>query len=517
MASRVPPVPALATVALALVLASIPPPVLADALCAPPSAEGAFVGRGGELSAWPGGQALWTAPADAGTIFSLACDGTRVAVGLTREDGRGRLIVLERGQTGWTAGAEIALRGVPAALALAGDRVAVVVRERKRTLLGFAGTAGGRLEERELPGTPKVLTTSPDGEAFLIALDDGLRTFRASDGGTWLVYDLPGAATALAARRGVPRVLVARAGVLDALDLRDPPLRGVLPPRESTPLDSVALWASWADDAGRTAALLLADGPAVALLAGQDLRELARVSLPELPAAIAALGDGRVLWIDGAGTARLAAATDGALASVPVPRFEPLPAPTIAEAREAPRASEPEPPPAASAEPPAAARVDPPAAAPQPAPVPPAPRAEPQPAVPLPVPPPPAPSQPVAPQPAPPPPAPPAPLEPAPSAPAPAPTVEETPPAGTIAGVLRGQAALVAEIVIAGPGNITRVAARVTVDRGTYRAAGLAAGTYRVTPMGSKGATLRTSPGYATVTLAPDRGARADFQVVGAW
>ncbi len=83
--------------------------------------------------------------------------------------------------------------------------------------------------------------------------------------------------------------------------------------------------------------------------------------------------------------------------------------------------------------------------------------------------------------------------------------------------MLRGQAALVAELVIAGPDNITRIAARVTPDRGTYRATGLAPGTYRVTPMGAKGATLRTAPGFATVKLAAGNGARIDFQVVGAW
>jgi hypothetical protein len=481
-------VPALALVA--LVLACAPQPLLADALCAPPGADGAVVARGGELSAWPGGQPLWTAPADAGTVFSLACDGTRVAAGLAREDGRGRIVVLERGPSGWTPGAEIALRGVPAALALSGDRVAVVVRERRRTVLGFAGAAGGRLEERDLPGVPKALAASPDGEAFLVALDDGLRTFRAADGGTWLVYDLPRAATALAARRGVPRVLVARAGTLDALDLRDTPVRGVLPPRESAQLPSVALWAAWADGAGRVAALLLAEGPAITLRAGQDLRELARVPLPELPAAIAALDDGRVLWLDGKGEARVAEAPEGALAGASTPRFEPAPAP-VAKLELPP--------------------VDPPAPAPAPAAVeklapPPAPMPKTEPA------PPPAPMPKTEPAP------PPAPSpKPEPAPPPPAPAVEDKPPAGTIAGLLRGQAALVSEIVVAGPDNITRVAARITPDRGTFRATGLTPGTYRVTPMGAKGATLRTSPGYATVTIAPGSGARADFQVVGAW
>ncbi len=259
-------------------LAATSVPLRADALCAPPGADGAFVARGGALQAWPGGEALWSAPADAGTVFSLACDGARVVVGLTREDGRGRAIVLERGTSGWTPAAEIALRGVPAAIALAGDRVAIVVRERKRTVLGFVGAAGGRLDERELPAMPRALAASPDGESFLVALDDGLKTFRAADGGTWLVYDLPGAATALAARRGVPRVLLARAGALEALDLRDVPVRGVLPARESAALDSVVLSLAWADDAGRVAAALLAQGPSLVFYAGQDLRELERVA-----------------------------------------------------------------------------------------------------------------------------------------------------------------------------------------------------------------------------------------------
>jgi hypothetical protein len=474
MLPRAVPPSAIALVAAILAAASIP--LRADALCAPPGADGAFVARGAELREWPDGRVLWTAPADAGTVFSLACDGTRVVAGLAREDGRGRAVVLERGPSGWAQGAEIALRGVPAVVALAGERVAIVVRERRRAVLGFVGTAGGKLDERELPAVPRALAASPDGESFLVALDDALRTFRVADGGTWLVYDLPGAATALAARRGVPRLLVARAGALEALDSRDVPVRGVLPVRETTPLASVALWAAWADGAGRVAAVLLEEGPALAFLAGEDLRELARVSLREIPSAIAALEDGRVLWLDAQGEAHLAEPGAGALTGARAPRFEALP---VAKSEPAPAPEsvpaspvakvEPPPPPVAKSEPP------PPVAKPE-LPPPPIAKVEPPPAI-----------------------------------------VEDTPAAGTIAGVLRGQAALVGEVVIAGPDNITRVAARVTPDRGTFRATGLVPGTYRVTPMGAKGATLRATPGFATVKLAPGTGARADFHVVGAW
>ena len=501
MVPRLVPPPAI--VFLAVILAAVSTPLRADALCAPPGADGAFVARGAELSAWPGGEVLWTAPPDAGTVFSLACDGTRVVAGLARADGRGQAVVLERGPSGWTAGAAIALRGVPAAIALAGERVAIVVRERRRSVLGFAGMAGGRLEERELPATPRALAASPDGASFLVALEDELKTFRAADGGTWMVYDLPGAATALAVRRGVPRVLVARAGTLEAVDLRDVPARGVLPARETTALASVALWAAWADDAGQVAAVLLEQGPAVAFLAGEDLRELARVVLPEIPSALAGLGGDRVLWLDARGEAHVAELGAEALAGARAPRFAPLPAAAVASpvepASEAAPGAKAEPvsvlppaqPPVAKAEP------APPVAEAEPAP--PVVKAEPEPEP--------------EPEPAPPPPRPP----PA-AAPEPPPAVvEDAPAAGTIAGVLRGHTELVAEIAIAGPDNITRIAARVTPDRGTFRATGLAPGTYRITPMGAKGATLRAMPRFATVKLAPGSGARADFQVVGTW
>ena len=532
--------PAIALAAVLLAAGSIP--AHADALCAPPGAEGAFVGRGAELRAWPGGETLWSAPPGAGTVFSLACDGTRVVAGLAREDGRGRVVVLERGPSGWAPGAEIVLRGVPAAIALAGDRVAIVVRERRRAVLGFVGTAGGRLEERELPAMPKALATSPDGSAFLVALEDGLRTFRAADGGTWLIYDLPGTATALAARRGVPRVLVSRAGVLEALDLRDVPVRGVLPARETAELASVALWAAWADGAGRVAAVLLGEGPAVAFLAGEDLRELARVALPEIPGALAAIDGGRVLWLDARSEAHVAEAGAGGLAGARAPRFEPLPV-VREEVATTPGQDAAPPPPVAQVEtptppPPPVAKAEPvPVPAPEPVP---APAPSPPPAAKVEAPPPPpavevTPPPPAAKVEAPPPPTveatspplpakvetpplpPPAPQRPV-AEPAPPPAVvEDTPAAGTIAGVLRGQEALVAEVVIAGPDNITRIASRVAPARGTFHATGLAPGTYRVTPMGAKGTTLRAIPGFATVKLVPGSGARADFQIVGAW
>ena len=527
--------PAIALAAVSLAATSIPS--RADALCAPPGTDGAFVARGAEIRGWPGGPILWTAPPDAGLVFSLACDGSRIVVGLAREDGRGQAIVLERAAAGWTPAAEIALRGVPAAIALAGDRVAIVVSERKRTMLGFVGTAGGRLDERELPAMPRALATSPDGESFLVALDHGLKTFRAADGGTWLVYDLPGAATALAARRGVPRVLLARAGALEALDLRDVPVRGVLPARETAELASVALWLAWADDAGRVAAALLAQGPSLVFYAGRDLRELERVALPEMPAALAGLDGGRVLWLDTRGEAHVAEPGADALAGAPAPRFEPLPVvkseappeplPVVKEERQQqpPSAKSkptplppPLPRPVAEVEPPPVAKAEPlppppPVAKAEPLPPPPpVAKAEPLPppppvakAEPLPPPPPVAKAEPL------PPPPPVEKVEPPPG------VVEDAPAAGTIAGVLRGLPALVAELVVAGPDNITRIAVRVTPDRGTFRATGLAPGTYRVTPMGAKGATLRTVPGFATVKLAAVSGARVDFQVVGAW
>lgn len=490
---------------------------LAAALCAVPGAEAAFVGHGAQVRSWPGGEAVFTAPAGAGTVWSLACDGTQLVVGLAGDDGRGRLVLLARGEGGWTATGEIPLRGVPIGVAVAGGRIAVEVQERKRTLLGFAEAGGDRPDLRELPGTPRALAVSPDGETFLLALGNQLKTYRVSDGGTWLVYELDREVTALAARSGVPRLLVARPGSAETVDLRDTAVRGALPLRETAQLGSLALWAGWADAGGRIAALLLEAGPELVFLAGDDLRTIDRAPLPEIPAALAALDRGRVLWLDARGEVRVAEPSAAALAGVREPHFQKLAAPPEADV-------EPEPIAAAVVTLPAAPSAPRPEAAPSPVPSPrpPPPPAEApaQPAEPAsaPIPPPsrdpsPASEVPPSPPPDPAPAPPPAPVPPPP--PSPAPTIEQTPPAGTIAGVLRGEVALVAEIVVAGPDNITAIAARRAPDRGTFRASGLAPGTYRVTPMGPKGATLRSSPAFATVTLGADQGARADFEIAG--
>jgi len=480
-------VPLVAVGLLAIAASSVP--AAAEALCGAPDGSFAIVARGAELTFWPGGEAIWSAPKGAGTVWSLACEGSRAAVGLSDEEGRGRIVVLERGSSGWSPTPEIPVRGVPLVTALAGDRLATVVQDRKRTVLGFAGIADSRLDTRELPGSPRALAVSPDGRSFLLAVESQLKTYRSADGGTWLVYDVGGLVTAVASRPGVPRLLVAR---------------GRLPVRATASLDSVVLWGAWSDAAGRVAALLLADGPQLVFVAGDDLRVVDRVALPELPAALAALDGGRVLWLDGRGEVRVAEPSAAAMAGLREPEFAPLPAPEFEPEPEAPPPPPPVPPAAAPAEaPPATApTVAPPATAPTEAPTTaaeaPVPRQEPIPA-PKPAP------EPV-----------PVPVPEPPPVPVPPASIESTPAAGMIVGVLTGDVALVTEIVVAGPNNITTIAARVNPDRGTFRVAGLRPGTYRVTPMGAKGASLRCAPAFSTVTLGTEQGARVDFEIAGA-
>jgi hypothetical protein len=123
------------------------------------------------------------------------------------------------------------------------------------------------------------------------------------------------------------------------------------------------------------------------------------------------------------------------------------------------------------------------------------------------------------------PPAPTIPEQPAGGAPSPpaGSTLPDGPPAGgTVTGRLTGQPSLVAEVVLLGPNNLLREAARVpprptSGDREAtaFLVGDLAPGRYRVVPMGPDGSSLACRPPFATVTVTRERGARADFAVIG--
>ena len=95
------------------------------------------------------------------------------------------------------------------------------------------------------------------------------------------------------------------------------------------------------------------------------------------------------------------------------------------------------------------------------------------------------------------------------------------PPAGTIVGRLDGRADLAIAIVVLGPDSLvsekTRVKPSTTNAITWFSAADLPAGRYRVVPMGKGGATLACRPAFATITLTPGAGGRADFTIDGAY
>jgi hypothetical protein len=86
--------------------------------------------------------------------------------------------------------------------------------------------------------------------------------------------------------------------------------------------------------------------------------------------------------------------------------------------------------------------------------------------------------------------------------PEPTPTPEPAPP-GTVRGMLSGPAlSSVAAVVILGPDNVLREAARVapTAD-GSFRFEGLAPGAYRLVASGAAGRVVLCDPPFLTVRL----------------
>ena len=90
---------------------------------------------------------------------------------------------------------------------------------------------------------------------------------------------------------------------------------------------------------------------------------------------------------------------------------------------------------------------------------------------------------------------------------------------GVIAGRIDDPAGLAAELIVHGPSNVLREAARVVLQPavgGTcFRIAGLTAGRYRVQVMGLGGASLRTRPPFVLLDFTPDRATTVHFTVDG--
>jgi hypothetical protein len=378
--------------------------------------------------------------------LAVADDGS-AAVGAFASAKAGRSIVrFARADGG--APAEIPVRGRVRALRFARDGESffvVAAREPKR---GPHETFLVRVETATLDASREIVlprgaadADGPDGATLLVVSDAELRTFRLPALTSGRLYRIDGRGRAIAAIPGTRRVLIGREDGIALVDLDDPQTRDGLGAR----------------------ARLATGAPVVALAIA-----------PDAAAALARLEDGRVVRFrveplgDAVedGTAR-AIAWPGERAQAPVPEPE----------RPAPPKPEPVPPPLPEPEPPPVPRPVPPA---EPAPVP-----EPEPS----------------PEPEPPPPPEPSP-EPSFGVARPAEPVVASAEAGLRGRVTGGASAEVVAVVVFGPDNMLREAARVRPGPdGAWSATGLAPGAYRIVLDGGGGKVLEVRPAFRTVRL----------------
>ena len=486
---------------------------------------------------------------------SIACDGDRAAVGAVGAGGaKGRIVLMTRGAGGWAAEGAIEARGEPSEILLSGGRIAAIVRRGRSRMLAMTDASTG-VRPVLLPVGERAsgLAVSPDGASFLLADGSTIRSYRIADGRTWMIFPFESPIEAIAARAGIPRILVALGHAIVAVDPSDRATRGVLPIRARVDLPGPVVAMTWTGD-GRVAAALVREPPSLIFLNGDDLGEIDRRAVRA--AALAPEGPERVVWIDaapGAAVREASVSEAGPAASTAPPAIRgtkpekgaasgyppssllapappaalpppvvapsesadtvetPAPAPSSGISRSVPSSPrEPRPPTdqqAASSQPPAsaphatasptqhAASAPPPASAPQ------ATASSPQ-------------------------------AAPPPAAPAAdreelaggskrdaSPAAESALPAGTIAGRLDGKAELVEQVVVLGPDSVITERARAhpeTRNGATqFRIVGLQPGHYRIVPMGKGGTSLLARPRFASVQLSAEAGVRADFTIDG--
>ncbi len=441
----------------------------------------------GRVVDWPSGRTVLEVGAEA---VSLACDAKWVVLGLKSSRG-GKVRVHRRSDTGIEALAEreIRLRFRPIALHVAAG-VAVTWRQRRRggevALLDLEGRLPWAYRTLEAPAT--ALGRAPKADAVLLAVGRHLRSYAAASllSGEILPFDNP--ITALASRSDNTRLVVAtgpRVLVVDTLDSRR---EGTLPVRAEInlpgPVTALALPAA----AGPVASLV-ARPPTLVFLSPTSLAPLQSFELTRPAIQVIAEAPGQALVVFTGGDIRRFALAAPWTPSTLSPTRAMEPAEPVGPAT--PTTTPPALPPAGStSELPAPPAVAPPDTAPTPLQAPPGPRTDP-------------------------------------SVPETARRPVQPPldldriPGGAIAGVLTGQASLVAEVVLQGPDDLLRVARRVVPEqiggRFYYRTEKLTEGDYRVVPMGSGGSSLRCRPPFATVHVGPAEGARADFRILGSW
>src|SRR5262245_55006548 len=355
-----------------------PPIESANAVC------GGLWLSGGELHEASTGALVWSESSD--TVIALACQTggePMAAVGATRGTrGDGRVVLLRPGVapgSPWAVMGEIETRGVPRRLALESGRLAAVVEGRRDASFGIVDAAlGARLQTVKMPEKPVAVGVSPDGESFVLAIGNDLRTFRVDDGRTRAIYPFPERIVALAAQRGAPRVLVGQGNRLVAVDPRDKPERGALPIRAQADLLGPAMSLVWMGE-GRAAGVLIAEPAALLVLGGNDLAVLERRE--QEADAIGSRGVSELFWVRG-GKEKTTGVVRLAEAPPELTPYEPAPSPPGASHEGGETVSPPPGPqtvmPPAKAQPPAAG-TEPPKAAPPPVlpVVPPATKAEP--------------------------------------------------------------------------------------------------------------------------------------------
>src|SRR5262249_6741889 len=304
---------------------------------------------------------VWSEASD--SVTALACqEGAEAmaAVGATRgARGDGRIVLLRPGTAAgapWSVLGEISTRGVPSLLTLESSRLAAVVKGRREASFGIVDAMpGAKLQTVKIAEKPVGLGVSPEGASFVLASGNDLRTFRVDDGRTRAIIPFPEPIVALAAQRGVSRILVGQGSRVVAVDPRDKPDRGALPIRAQAELPAPAMSLAWMDG-GRVAGVLVVEPPQLLMLGGNDLNVLERRE-QEADAIGSGATAGELFWVRGGKEKR----TGVVRLSSPAPELAPYepaapPTPSPEEIAVPPppatHAAKTEPPPAAKSEPP---------------------------------------------------------------------------------------------------------------------------------------------------------------------
>lgn len=449
-------------VAFATVLAAMLPAALSDSCAANPSSRAQFVtGQVQLVPSVPAG--MWTPPIELASAV-LVCDPEREQLALLGVDAKQRvhLWVLQPQGNGWLVLRE--LDGLPSvgAAALSEGRLSLGVVRRGTSELWLMPASGkARPDVRQLGAPVTALVLSGDRSIWWVATGTELRGFGRDDGSTRESFVFPAPLLAIASASGSDFVAVAWEGTVVLVDPHDRPARGVLP------------WRAQSSVPGAVTNLAMRPaGDAIKLLltmrgSDQELALVLRPSVapPSPPPVAAAPAEVRrtappPLKTPESAPNPLAAAIAPAVSQAPASRVEiesvPVPATPAKPAPASIGDTPPQPHPSPIVSPPATAAAE---------------------------------------------------------------CIPDANELGVIAGRIDDPAGLAAELIVHGPDNVLREAARVVlqpaVGGACFRIAGLNAGRYRVQVMGLGGASLRTRPQFVILDFTPDRAATTHFTVDG--